>query len=128
MSVLALAAVPTGSSEGLSKAIAVLDSWGFDIGSVRVSIWTALVSLIIIAALVLFARYASRLAARLLGRFSGLDVAQRSLGEKLISLAIWAAAFFVGLDLLGINLTALTVFSGAFGLAVGFGLQRPSAT
>jgi len=124
MSVLALAAVPTGSSEGLSKAIAVLDSWGFDIGSVRVSIWTALVSLIIIAALVLFARYASRLAARLLGRFSGLDVAQRSLGEKLISLAIWAAAFFVGLDLLGINLTALTVFSGAFGLAVGFGLQK----
>jgi hypothetical protein len=29
-----------------------------------------------------------------------------------------------GIDLLGIDLTALTVFSGAFGLAVGFGLQK----
>ena len=33
-------------------------------------------------------------------------------------------AFFVGIDLIGIDLTALTVFSGAFGLAVGFGLQK----
>ena len=41
-----------------------------------------------------------------------------------MSLTIWATAFFLGLDLLGINLTALTVFSGAFGLAVGFGLQK----
>jgi len=29
-----------------------------------------------------------------------------------------------GVDLLGIDLTALAVFSGAFGLAVGFGLQK----
>src|SRR3546814_5105630 len=29
-----------------------------------------------------------------------------------------------GVDLLGIDLTALTVFSGAAGLAIGFGLQK----
>jgi len=33
-------------------------------------------------------------------------------------------AFFIGIDLLGIDLTALAVFSGAFGLAIGFGLQK----
>lgn len=33
-------------------------------------------------------------------------------------------AFFVGIDALGIDLTALSFFSGAFGLAVGFGLQK----
>ncbi len=32
--------------------------------------------------------------------------------------------FFIGIDLLGIDLTALAVFSGAFGLAIGFGLQK----
>jgi len=32
--------------------------------------------------------------------------------------------FLIGVDLLGIDLTALTVFSGAFGLAIGFGLQK----
>lgn len=111
-------------SSGLTRLIQTLDSWGFDVGSARISVWTALVSLIVIIGLILFARYASRFAARMLGRLSGITVVQRSLAEKLISIAIWATAFFVGLDLLGINLTALTVFSGAFGLAVGFGLQK----
>ncbi|MBN8502662.1 MAG: mechanosensitive ion channel [Sphingomonadales bacterium] len=124
MTLNGIAARPISEGAGLAKAIAIFDSWGFDIGSVRISVWTIVVSLIVVAALIVFARYASKLAARLLGRISGLDVVQRSLAEKLLSLAIWAAAFFVGLDLLGINLTALTVFSGAFGLAVGFGLQK----
>ena len=33
-------------------------------------------------------------------------------------------AFFIGVDLLEIDLTAFAVFSGAFGLAIGFGLQK----
>ena len=37
---------------------------------------------------------------------------------------IIAIAFFVAIDLTGIDLTALAVFSGALGLAVGFGLQK----
>src|SRR4030095_8271998 len=32
--------------------------------------------------------------------------------------------FLIGIDLAGIDLTALAFFSGAFGLAVGFGLQK----
>ena len=111
-------------NEGLARILALLDSWGFDIGHNRVSVLTVLVGVIVIIALVVFARVASRFAARMLGRITGLDVAQRSLAEKLVSLAIWAIAFFFGIDLLGINLTALTVFSGAFGLAIGFGLQK----
>ena len=46
------------------------------------------------------------------------------LAQKLAALAIIAIAFFVGIDLAGIDLTALAVFSGALGLAVGFGLQK----
>jgi small-conductance mechanosensitive channel len=124
VSLSAIAGRPIGQNESIAKVVAALDSWGFDVGAARISIWTALVAVIVIAALIVFARFSSKLAARLLGRLSGLDVAQRSLAEKLVSLAIWATAFFLGLDLLGINLTALTVFSGAFGLAVGFGLQK----
>jgi potassium efflux system protein len=44
--------------------------------------------------------------------------------EKIASVVIVIAAFFVGIDLLGIDLTAFAVFSGALGLAVGFGLQK----
>src|SRR5690606_41169664 len=48
----------------------------------------------------------------------------RVFGEKVLSIAIWTFAILVGIDILGIDLTALAVFSGAFGLAVGFGLQK----
>ena len=44
--------------------------------------------------------------------------------EKLVSLIVWGAAILIGIDMLGIDLTALAVFSGAFGLAIGFGLQK----
>lgn len=46
------------------------------------------------------------------------------MAEKLITLAVWALAILIGIDILGIDLTALAVFSGAFGLAIGFGLQK----
>jgi len=53
-----------------------------------------------------------------------LDASQRLLAEKLLSVMLWAFAILIGIDLLGIDLTALAVFSGAFGLAIGFGLQK----
>lgn len=108
----------------LQHLVTFLDSWGFDLGETRISLWTALVVLVIVASLIFCARLASRIVGRLLGKATGLDATQRSLTEKLAGITIWAIAFFVGIDLLGINLTALTVFSGAFGLAIGFGLQK----
>jgi small-conductance mechanosensitive channel len=46
------------------------------------------------------------------------------LAQKLISIFIWVTTFLIAIDVLGIDLTALAVFSGAFGLALGFGLQK----
>jgi small-conductance mechanosensitive channel len=46
------------------------------------------------------------------------------LAEKLTGIAIWACAILIGIDILGIDLTAFAVFSGALGLAIGFGLQK----
>jgi len=108
----------------VAQIVSTLDSWGFNLGDTRISLWTALVIATIVLSLFVFARFASRFVGRGLVRITGLDSAQRSLIEKLSSIAIWATAIFIGIDLLGINLTALTVFSGAFGLAIGFGLQK----
>jgi len=58
------------------------------------------------------------------GRLSALDLSQRALIQKLGSLAVVLFAILFGIDVLGIDLTTLTVFSGALGLAVGFGLQK----
>jgi small-conductance mechanosensitive channel len=53
-----------------------------------------------------------------------MDATQKLLSQKLAGIAVVTVAFFFGVDLLGIDLTAFAVFSGAFGLAVGFGLQK----
>lgn len=109
---------------GVADVVRTLNEIGFDIGTYHISVWGALRIVIVLVLVLLFARLGSRLAKRLFRRIDSLDGAQQLLGEKLVSIAVWAIAILVGIDVLGISLTALTVFSGAFGLAIGFGLQK----
>ena len=108
----------------VGEAVAQLDRIGFDVGDHRISLWSGLAVIIVLLAVVVVARLGTLVARRALGGIHRLDATQRLLGEKLVSIALWALAILVGIDLLGIDLTALAVFSGAFGLAIGFGLQK----
>jgi small-conductance mechanosensitive channel len=101
-----------------------LDRLAIDLGSFRVSLWDTMVFLAVLVGILLAAWFLSRLARRLLRRLTRLDETQRLLSEKLVTIAVWAIAILLGIDILGIDLTALAVFSGAFGLAIGFGLQK----
>jgi small-conductance mechanosensitive channel len=109
---------------GLWVVISTLDSWGFTIADTRFSVWTVLVAIVVIVLALLLARFAIRAACWLLARITTLDPGQRLLAQKLISIAIWVTTFLVAIDVIGLDLTALAVFSGAFGLALGFGLQK----
>ena len=100
-----------------------LDDISIDVGRYHISLASAIWMLVVIVIALVGARVAGSMARRLLRRVKGLDSAQTSLGEKLITLVVWTFAFFATVDTLGISLTAFTVFSGAFGLAIGFGLQ-----
>jgi small-conductance mechanosensitive channel len=112
------------NSETAGSIVETLDALALQAGSFRVSLWDLLVSGLVIAGVVIVAWFASRAARGALSRATRLDEAQRLLFSKLISLGVWLLAILIGVDVLGIDLTALTVFSGAFGLAVGFGLQK----
>ncbi|MBL8655993.1 MAG: mechanosensitive ion channel [Altererythrobacter sp.] len=114
------------SREGgtLGDIVATLDSWALSLGSSRVSVWDLLVMLAILLACFLLGKLGSHWARRAVRRTRRLDGTQALLAEKLLTVAIWAVAVFLAIDLLGIDLTALAVFSGAFGLAIGFGLQK----
>ena len=81
---------------------------------------------IVITGLALFAavRIARRVLSHSIQRSNGLDPAQKLLADKLATVVIMGVAFFIGIDILGIDLTALAFFSGALGLAVGFGMQK----
>jgi small-conductance mechanosensitive channel len=110
--------------ETVALVVQQLDNIGFDYGSSRISVYRAIVALVVIIAVIAFGRFASRMTRRIFKRFTALDPTQQVLGEKLVSITVWIVTFLVGIDIIGIDLTALTVFSGAFGLAAGFGLQK----
>ena len=111
-------------SSDLWVVIATLDQWGFTVADTRFSVWSVLVAVVVIILALLLARLTIRAACWILSRITTLDQAQRLLAQKLISIAIWVVPFMLAIDIIGIDLTALAVFSGAFGLALGFGLQK----
>lgn len=104
--------------------IALMDSIGFDVGSSRISLYRGALVIIVVVVIYLVGRIASGWVRRIFRRINRLDATEQLLGEKLVQIVVWVICVLIGIDLIGIDLTALTVFSGAFGLAIGFGLQK----
>lgn len=125
----------TKASEDLREAVGeqsqtaqeILDQMAemsIDVGSTSISLLDGLIFLAVVVGIFFFAVFGSKLAHSALARATRLDQTRRLLAEKIITIVVWGMAIFIGIDLLGIDLTALAVFSGAFGLAIGFGLQK----
>lgn len=114
----------TAKSGTIGSIVEQLDALALTVGSMRISLWDVFVVLLVIVGVIIGAYLLSKLAHALLKRITRLDSTQRLLGEKLLTIVVWAIAILAGIDILGIDLTALAVFSGAFGLAIGFGLQK----
>lgn len=110
--------------ERLAVVLKELDGIGFDVGNTRISIYRAVMVIVVLVAVLVIGRLASAGVRRVFRRINRLDATEQLLGEKLVGIVVWIFAGLVAVDILGIDLTALTVFSGAFGLAVGFGLQK----
>ncbi|MFN2259373.1 MAG: mechanosensitive ion channel family protein [Parasphingopyxis sp.] len=124
LGVIAFTFTVSNSVGGVGRVSFVLDRIGVTVGDTRISILTVLTIVVTAMALFALARLARRILSHSIQRSSGFDPAQKLLFEKIASIAILVAAFFVGVDILGIDLTALAFFGGALGLAVGFGMQK----
>lgn len=115
---------PTDLIAAIDRLVAISRAIGFDIGSYRLSLYGLVASVLVALLLYVAVRLLLRAAKWTLRRNPRLDPAQRLLTEKIIGIILFAFALFIGIDLLGIDLTALAVFSGALGLAIGFGMQK----
>ena len=111
-------------ASSVGEVIAQLDAIGFDVGTYHISLYRALLIVVTLVAVFASGRLAASFSGRFFGRMHRLDPAQQLLGQKLFNIAAWIILALAGMEFLGISLTALTVFSGAFGLAIGFGLQK----
>lgn len=124
VALLVLVAIISHNVGGFVPLTEALERIGFNAGQRRFSLLSLLTIAITVVALFAGVRLANRIVSHSIVRVKDLDPAQRLLAQKLAAIAIIVLAFFIGIDFAGIDLTTFAVFSGALGLAVGFGLQK----
>lgn len=124
LAALAFTAVLSHAIGGFATAEAMLDRVGIQVGQRRLSLLSALTIGVTVLTLFAGVKLVNRVVGQSIARARGFDPTQKLLFQKLASIFAVIIAFFVGIDLLEIDLTAFAVFSGAFGLAIGFGMQK----
>jgi small-conductance mechanosensitive channel len=113
-----------GGLGGLRPLLASLASTRLGIGATAVSLLDIVNTVFIAILLFILARASIGFLSRWIGSAGAFDPSQRVLFQKFAQITVITVAIFIGIDVLGIDLTALAVFSGAFGLAIGFGMQK----
>ena len=101
-----------------------LDSLAFSFGDMRLSLLTVLQALIAIGVLFTLARIATSTATDRIHANQEISPSMKVLAVKFLQVLLFGAAFFLGLKVVGVDLTGLAVLSGAIGVGLGFGLQK----
>jgi small-conductance mechanosensitive channel len=97
---------------------------GFSVGKQQLNLWVVLSGLVTIFLTVVFALWiAGVIEARLMG-LQSLDGNLRIVGVRVARAVLTVVAVLVSLSMVGIDMTALSVFTGALGVGLGFGLQK----
>ena len=107
-----------------SDVVAVLEDLGFSLGQTRISAWLLLQALLLLGVALWIALTLSNFLDHRLQRSDELTPSLRVLLGKLIRISLMVLAVVIAMSGLGIDLTVFTVFSGAVGVGVGFGLQK----
>ncbi len=103
-----------------------LDAISVSIGHQRLSGWTLLRGIGAIAVTLIVALWISSLLESRLMQ-SPLDVSLRLVFTRMLRSAVLVIAVLVALQMVGIDLTVLSVFGGALGVGLGLGLQKIAA-
>ena len=110
---------------GLDRTVlAALDSIAVNLGAVRLSMLLVLKAIVLSAALIWFAVLVGNMSSNWIQKSAELTPSLKVLISKLVKIGLIVVAGAIALSATGIDLTALTVFSGAVGVGIGFGLQK----
>ena len=110
--------------ELLDDVVRFLDGWTFKFGTVEVSFYRIVKSLVIAVFLLWVAKKILQTAEESIAKASFIRPALRSLAMKFFQIFLYVVFALWLLNIIGVPLTSLTVFSGAVGIGVGFGIQR----
>lgn len=101
-----------------------LDAMAVQVGTHRFSVLAAGQLILAVALLWVLALWLSALIENRVSQTQYVNASMRVALVKLSKFVLLVLAFLLALNMAGIDLTALTVFGGALGVGLGFGLQR----
>jgi len=107
-----------------APVLAAFDRAAITLGAVRISLLLVLKLLVALVSLIWFAVLLGSVLSHSVQRSQDLSPSFKVLIAKLIKIALIIVAGATALAATGIDLTAITVFSGAVGVGIGFGLQK----
>ncbi|GMR20347.1 MAG: mechanosensitive ion channel [Gammaproteobacteria bacterium] len=108
----------------LPEVVSTLDSLAITFGDNRISLLWILKLLVSVAFFLLLSLWISSALEKRITRSSHISASMKVGISKSMRVVIITLAFVFSLDAIGFDLTALTVFGGALGVGLGFGLQR----
>ena len=100
-----------------------LDSIDLIPGKAQFSLWSLLKGIVVIAGFLVATSLIARTIERRVMKLEGLAISTRIGISKFSTFALLALGVLLGINASGVDLTALTVLTGAVGLGLGFGLQ-----
>lgn len=104
--------------------IDAMESVQFHVGKQHIDLWTVLRGIATVFLTVVFALWIAGVIEARLMRVQSLDANLRIVGVRVAKAVLTVVAILTSLALVGIDMTALSVFTGALGVGLGFGLQK----
>jgi small-conductance mechanosensitive channel len=111
----------------LPDLIDMLEQVNFTVGKQKLNVWLILQGAATVLATLLVALWVGGAIESRLMSASGLDSNVRVVFARLTKAVLIVLAVLIGLPMVGIDLTTLSVFGGALGVGLGFGLQKIAA-
>ena len=108
----------------LDPTMSFLDSLDITLGNLRLSALLVIKGMLSLAILLWLASLTSRMLEQRIRTLPNLTPSMQVLFTKLGRILLLVIAVFVAMSIVGIDLTAFAVFSGALGVGIGFGLQK----
>ena len=109
------------------EVVNALDDLGINIGKQRISLLLVLEGVLSMLATVVIALWVGRLIETRVMRAKTLELNLRIVLAKIIRALLIMIGVLIALPLAGIDITFLSIFGGALGVGLGFGLQKTAS-
>lgn len=108
----------------LTPTVTLLDSWSLHLGPYSITVYQVVKVVLLLLILLLLTRKASDFGQKHIHKLHNINVNTRELLAKLFQAALYFIALMVILEIMGVGVTSLTIFSGAILVGVGFATQK----